>query len=138
MSLYLLDTNVISEARKGARANPGVQAFFQRVRPSIRFLAAQTIGELARGVEKLRLRGDREQANSIEKWLDAVLFEYADRIIPFDAECAQIWGRYTAADEQNSTDKQLAAISTMCGLVVVTRNVRHFASTGVALENPFT
>lgn len=35
-------------------------------------------------------------------------------------------------------DKQIAAIAIMHGLVVVTRNVHDFSSTGVALLNPFT
>jgi predicted nucleic acid-binding protein len=59
--MYLIDTNVISEARKRARANRGVRQFFQRVieeRTPI-FLSVITLGELRRGIELLRHRGDK-------------------------------------------------------------------------------
>jgi hypothetical protein len=54
------------------------------------FLPAQVIGELRRGVESLRHRGDVPQAAILEAWLDLVLFEYSDRILSFNAECAHI------------------------------------------------
>ena len=62
--MYLLDTNVISELRKQARANPGVIQFFQQTveRGEAGYISVITIGELRRGVELIRHRGDKVQA----------------------------------------------------------------------------
>ena len=64
--MYLLDTSVVSELRKGPRANTGVVSFFAVLKPEAIYLAVQTIGELRRGVENIRGRGDEDQANRLE------------------------------------------------------------------------
>lgn len=68
--MYLVDTNVISEARKGKRANRGVQNFFQASDTTELYVAVQTIGEIRRGLENIRHRGDLSQAKRLESWLD--------------------------------------------------------------------
>ena len=81
--MFLIDTNVISEARKGRRADPGVQAFWADTArdDTPLFLAAVTIGELRRGVELIRHRGDQPQAQLLEQWLLEVLETYGDRVL---------------------------------------------------------
>ncbi|MGO9363517.1 MAG: PIN domain-containing protein, partial [Rhodomicrobium sp.] len=93
--MYLIDTNVISEARKKANANPGVAAFFERavVRDEPIYLSAISVGELRRGVELIRHRGDSGQAELLEAWLNSILEQFAQNILPFDADAAQVWGR---------------------------------------------
>ena len=91
--MYLLDTNVVSELRKGIRANSGVRAFFSSLRAEDIYLVAKTIGELRRGVENIRGRGDLQQAELLEGWLDDVLSYREPRILAFDAECARVWGK---------------------------------------------
>ncbi|EXJ14390.1 type II toxin-antitoxin system VapC family toxin [Imhoffiella purpurea] len=135
--MYLVDTNVISEARKGPRANVGVLDFLSEASPGDLYLSVQTIGELRRGVERIRNRGDAPQARLLEDWLDRVLTEYADRILDFDADCAQVWGKLMAPHPQHPIDKQIAAVALIHDLVVVTRNTSDFAGTGVALLDPF-
>lgn len=73
--MFLVDTNVISEARKRERADPGVIAFWQEAASNDIpiFLAAVTIGELRRGIELISHRGDRAQAALLEQWLQQVL-----------------------------------------------------------------
>jgi len=90
--VYLVDTNVISEARKGARP-PGVRKFFQTTDAADLYLSVQTIGEIRRGLENIRHRGDLPKTRKLEKWLDLIVSDYADKILAFDEECAQIWGR---------------------------------------------
>jgi predicted nucleic acid-binding protein len=92
LGVFLIDTNVISEARKGARAHPGVRQFFARAAmdDTALYLSAVTVGELRRGVELIRYRGDTAQAALLEQWLSGVLQEYADRVLPFDVEAAQV------------------------------------------------
>lgn len=137
MTMFLVDTNVISEARKGSRSNAGVQAFFRRESVGALFLATQTIGEIRRGIENLRRRGDMLQVRVLELWLDFLLNEYADRILAFDVECAQHWGRLMSPDPTHAVDKQIAAIALMYDMTVVTRNVDDFRSAQVRVQNPF-
>jgi predicted nucleic acid-binding protein len=135
----LIDTNVISEARKRTRANRGVQAFFRQViveRIPI-FISVITVGELRRGVELIRHRGDRRQAERLERWLEALLTEYQDRILAIDVDIAQLWGRLRVPHPENALDKQLAATALIYDLTVVTRNQADFQQTGVRLLNPF-
>ena len=135
--MYLVDTNVISEARKGARANPGVLRFFDIGLSLDCYLSVQTMGELRRGVENIRKRGDQPQASRLDAWLALVSQDYADRVLGFDDECAQIWGYLMSPDPSHPIDKQIAAIALSYDLQVVTRNVRDFSATGVKLLNPF-
>ena len=134
--MYLVDTNVISESRKGQRADPGVVEFFRRAKNEV-FLPVQVVGEMQSGIERLRRRGDIPQANLLEKWFQTVLDDYSPHLIAFDLECAKIWGVLIGADEQHHIDKQIAAIALLRDLVVVTRNTSHFAGTGVPVMNPF-
>jgi hypothetical protein len=109
--MFLIDTNVISEARKGQRADAGVQAFWAAAAldDTPVFLAAITIGELRRGVELIRHRGDHRQALLLEQWLMEVLQTYGDRVLDLDGDAAQLWGRLRVPDPHNAIDKQIAA-----------------------------
>ena len=136
-NVYLVDTNVVSEARKGKKANIGVQKFWQSVDESELYLSVQTIGEIRRGIENIKRRGDLPQAGKLERWLDLIVEEYSDRILSFDGECAQVWGKLMSPNNQHPIDKQIAAIALIHGLTVVTRNVEDFRGTSVELQNPF-
>lgn len=136
--MFLVDTNVISEMRKGKSANPGVRAFFRTADPAGLYLSVQTIGEIRRGLENVRHRGDLAQAKKLENWLDLLVRDYADKILDFDQECAQVWGYLMSPQPQHPIDKQIAAIALIHDLTVVTRNVDDFRGTGVGLRNPFS
>ena len=137
--MYLLDTDVVSEIRKAGNANSGVRAFFATAsRESFElYLSVITIGELRQGVERIRHRGDTAQARRLERWLTQVTTSYAQAILPFDEECAQVWGRLRVPNPENPLDKQIAATALIHDLAVVTRNTAHYAPTGVRLLNPF-
>ncbi len=135
--MFLVDTNVISEARKGAKANLGVKKFFKEAEADDLYLSAQTIGEIRRGLENIRHRGDLPQTRKLEKWLDLVVSNFADKILTFDEECAQVWGRLMSPYPEHAIDRQIAAIALIHDLTVVTRNVDDFRGTGVAIKNPF-
>ncbi len=138
--MYLVDTEVISEARKGDRSNAGVRAFFSRASQdgAELYLSAVTIGELRQGVERIRHRGDKAQAQRLERWLLQVTSAYADRILPLDEETAHIWGRLRVPNPENPLDKQIAATALIHDLEVISRNVVHYGPTGVRVRNPFT
>jgi toxin FitB len=137
--MFLIDTNVISEARKGRRADGGVRDFWAAAARDNTplFLAAVTIGELRRGVELIRHRGDQPQAKLLEQWLAEVLQTYGDRVLDLDGDAAQIWGRLRVPNPHNAIDKQIAAIALLHDLTVVTRNIDDLTGCGVRLLNPF-
>lgn len=137
--VYLIDTDVISEARKKTTANPGVIEFFDRVGKAGErvYLSVVAVGELRRGIELIRLRGDAAQARLLEDWLMIVLDQHADDILAFDADAAQVWGRLRAPDHEHALDKQIAATALIHDLTVVTRNADDFEGTGVWVLNPF-
>jgi toxin FitB len=134
-----VDTDVISEIRKGEKANSGVRAFFESASldGDDLYLSVVSIGELRQGVERIRHRGDKDQADLLERWLKQVSRAYADAILPIDEETAQVWGRLRVPNPKNPLDKQIAATALIHDLTVVTRNTEHFAPTGVRLKNPF-
>jgi predicted nucleic acid-binding protein len=134
--MFLLDTNVLSERRKGTKADPGVVDFIKRTEHEF-FLPVQVIGELQSGVEALRLRGDLPRALRLETWFQIILKEYSQRILAFDMQCAKIWGALMGVNDQHIVDRQIAAIALAYDLTVVTRNTAHFSGTGARLLNPF-
>jgi toxin FitB len=134
--MFLVDTNAISELRRGSKADPGVVRMLKSVEKDI-FLPVQVIGELRQGIERLRHRGDFLQAQRLEAWFTTVLDAFALRILAFDVNCAQTWGRLMGRNDQNPVDKQIAAIALVYDLTVVTRDTGDFAGTGVRQLNPF-
>jgi predicted nucleic acid-binding protein len=138
--MFLLDTNVISELRKKTMADSGVSRFFSRVagEGSPLFISVVTVGELRRGVELIRYRGDTRQANQLEKWLHDLVSEYRDHILDINPDIAQLWGYLRTPHPENALDKQIAATALIYDLTVVTRNRKDFAKTGVAVLNPFS
>jgi predicted nucleic acid-binding protein len=139
LPMYLIDTNVISELRKKSKANPGVKQFFKRsdVQEASLFISVITVGELRRGVELIRHRGDQAQALELEAWLQNVIAEYSECILDFTESESQVWGRLRVPHHENAIDKQIAATALTYGLTLVTRNVQDFAGSGIPMINPF-
>jgi predicted nucleic acid-binding protein len=114
-----------------------VRRFFKETDAANNYLSAQSIGEIRRGLESIRHREDIQQTKKLKKWLDVIVSDYADKILAFDEECAQVWGRLMSPHPQYPIVKQIAAIALIHDLTVVTRNVDDFRGTGVEILNPF-
>ena len=137
--MYLIDTNVISEARKRDKANRGVIRFFDaaQVDGGALYVSVITVGEIRRGIELIRHRGDARQARQLESWLELILKEFEDHILDFAQDEAQLWGRLRVPHPENAIDKQIAATALTHDLTLVTRNADHFEGLGVRILNPF-
>lgn len=133
---YLVDTNVISELRKGQRCNPGVASWFAQVSSTEIYLSALTIGEIRKGIESIRRR-DASAAEALDSWLGALLATYSERILPVDEAIAEQWGHFNVPDPLPVLDSYLAATATVHGMTLVTRNVKDVERTGVDCLNPF-
>jgi toxin FitB len=133
---YLIDTNIISELRKGERANPSVVSWFAGLSDDEVFLSVLTLGEIRRGIESLRRR-DRKSAGVLESWLGRVSEAHRDRILSVDRAIAEEWGRMNVPDPVPVIDGLLAATAKVTGLTLATRNVADIAATGVRVIDPF-
>ncbi|MFL6263832.1 MAG: type II toxin-antitoxin system VapC family toxin [Thermoanaerobaculia bacterium] len=134
---YLVDTNVISELRKGRRCNPGVASWFAGVSSGDIYLSVLTLGEIRKGIENIRRR-DKPAAEVLEAWFQELGDSLADRILPVDQAIAEQWGRFNVPDPLPVLDSLLAATALVHGLTLVTRNLKDVERTGVDCLNPFS
>jgi len=133
---YLIDTNVLSEIRKGERCDPAVTRWADALEPEEWHTSVLVLGEIRRGVERIRRR-DRSQARALESWLEQVRLAFAERILEIDQRIADEWGRLGAGDPLPMVDGLLAATAKVHGLTLVTRNLADVAQTGVSALDPF-
>jgi predicted nucleic acid-binding protein len=134
---YLLDTNVISELRKGERADANVKAWFGELSDEEIYLSVLTIGEIRRGIENVRRR-DVDSAAALDSWLARLSEAHRDRILAVNRAVAEEWGRMNVPDPLPVIDGLLAATAKVAGLVFVTRNVSDVEGSGVELFDPFS
>lgn len=97
-----------------------------------------TIGELRRGIELIRHRGDLALSQKLEQWLNVIIAEYDEHILEFSQEAAELWGALRVPHHGNALDKQIAATALVYDLCVVTENIEDFKTTGVKIINPFS
>lgn len=133
---WLLDTNVLSELRKGARCDPHVARWARSVIHDEVYTSVLVVGELRRGIESIRKK-DGASAIAIERWLRRIVADYGDRVLPIGERIAEEWGRMSALRTLPVVDGLLAATAQVHGLVLVTRNVKDIRATGVAHLDPF-
>lgn len=137
--MYLLDTNVISEIRKagGGKADRQVLQWLAQHDAASLYLSAITLMELELGI-LLRLRRDTAQGTLLRIWLQTrVLPEFADRILPINADVALRCAGLHVPDPKPERDALIAATALVHGMAVVTRNVTDFVGMGVALIDPW-
>ena len=133
--MYLLDTMVLSETIK-QRPEPRVIEWFHRVPSADAYISVLSIGEIERGIARAYRRSD-PFAERLMAWLDQILTAYRDRILIADVAVVRRWGRLCDAIGHAGTDLLIAATALEHGLIVVTRNRRHFAPTTVRILNPY-
>jgi predicted nucleic acid-binding protein len=135
--MYLLDTNVVSELRRGERADPRVRAWAAALPEAAAFLSVVTLLEIERGILLVERR-DAEQARCLRRWLEKrVLAEFDGRIIPVDTAVARRCAALHVPDPRPASDALIAATAMVHRLTVVTRNVADFSATGVQLLDPW-
>lgn len=134
---FLVDTNVLSEIRKADQADAAVRRWLAAVEVKDIYVSVMVLGEIRRGVERIRHRGDFVQALALERWLEQLQSVYAETILDLDVQVADLWGRLQVPDPLPPIDSLLAATAIVHDLVLVTRNVKDIRATGVRCLNPF-
>jgi len=133
---YLIDTNIISEVRKGARCDANVSSWYASINDADLYLSVVVLGEIRRGVERVRPR-DPAKALALEEWLVAVADAFADRVLPIDRNVADEWGRMSASRPIPTIDGLLAATAKVHRMTLVTRNETDVSGLGANVLNPF-
>ena len=133
---YLIDTNVISELRKGAGGDPHVSAWYASIADEDIFLSTLVLGEIRKCIELARPR-DAGKAAALERWLKEVEAAFDGRVLGIDNAVSDQWGRMCAIRPVPVIDALLAATAFTHGLTLVTRNDRDVAGLGATVLNPF-
>ncbi len=133
---FLLDTNVLSELRKGRACDVSVRQWALSVADRQHFISVLSIGEIRRGIETLRRRSP-EQCPAFEKWLESLLSRYNEQVIRIDESIVDRWGIMNAERTMPVIDGLIAASAAVYQLTVVTRNIRDFQCSGVPVIDPF-
>lgn len=131
--MYLIDTNVLSEARRGT---PEALGWLRAADPQRLYLSVITLGEIMRGIA-LKERSDPQAASHLSAWLARLRRDHATRILPVSDRIAVEWGRLSALRPRGGADGLIAATAIVHDLIVVTRNMPDFADTGAACLNPW-
>lgn len=133
---YLIDTNIISEVRKGDRCDANVAAWYASIDDASLYLSVLVLGEIRKGIERVRPR-DANRARALEAWLSAAREAFAGRILPVDDAVADEWGRMSASRPVPTVDALLAATAKVHRMTLVTRNTSEIAGLGARLIDPF-
>jgi predicted nucleic acid-binding protein len=135
--MFLLDTNVISELRRRARANPNVVQWADGIPAAQFFLSSISLLEIERGALQIA-RKDETQGKILRAWIDDhVLGRFEGRILAVDSTIALRCARLHIPDPHSERDALIAATALVHSLTIVTRNVDDFTATGVSLFNPW-
>lgn len=143
MAGYLLDTNIVSALAPGKPRTGADVGAWLRARSEELFLPSIAVAEIEQGVCKIRRHGGFERAGALGRWLDELVLFYESRLLPFDAGAARLAGQMSdeavaAGRHPGFPDIAIAAIAAHHGLVILTRNARHFVGLGVAHLDPLT
>lgn len=133
---WLLDTNILSEIRKGKKADAKVRQWFHSIAGERAYISVLSLGEIRKGIELLKKRSPQRYAE-LEQWLNQIQELYEEDILPVSEDIADQWGRMTAQRTLPVIDELLAATAVVHRLTLATRNIRDFQGCGVRLFNPF-
>jgi toxin FitB len=131
--VYLVDTNVLSEARRGSRE---ARLWLRSVEPATIYLSVITLGEVMKGIA-LKQRTDPRAASALTVWLEQLRLDHSDRILPISDRVALEWGRLAAERPRGMAAGLIAATAMVHGKIIVTRSVADFTDTRIPVINPW-
>jgi len=135
--MFLVDTNVVSELKRGRNAAPAVAAWFGAVPAEQIFTSVVVLGELRRGIELLARR-DKPQAEKLERWYASMRQQLGTRVLPVDEPVMMMWSRISVPDPLPSYDGLIAATALVHDMTVATRNTADFRRVGVTAVDPWS
>lgn len=133
---FLLDTNIVSELRKGARADRRVRDWIDSVDGADLALSVLVLGEIRLGILRLERR-DPPAAARLDDWRQRLELAYRGRTFEVDEPVVEVWARLNAVRPLPVVDSLQAATALVHGLTFVTRNVADLAGLDLPLLDPF-
>jgi predicted nucleic acid-binding protein len=133
---FLIDTNVLSELRKERTCHPAVRQWYDSVAEEDVYVSVLVLGEIRHGIERIRLR-DPRGARALDEWIGRITAEFADRLLPIDAEVADKWGHLGLERPLPVVDGYLAATAMVHDLTLVSRDKTGFQNVPVRVLDPF-
>jgi toxin FitB len=132
----LLDTNVISELKRGRNGAPHVVAWFKTLPPQSVFTSVIVLGEIRRGIE-LIARRDRPQAEVLDRWYSSIREQLGNRVLPVDESVMTLWARISVPNMLPAYDGLIAATALVHDLIIASRNIEDFRRAGAKVINPW-
>jgi toxin FitB len=132
----LVDTNVVSELKRGRHADPRVVAWFSKMPVERVFTSVIVLGKVRRGIELLARR-DKRQAELLERWYASIREHLANRILAVDEPVMMIWSKISVPHMLPAYDGLIAATALAHGMTVVTRNALDYQRAGVDVIDPW-
>ncbi len=132
----LVDTNVVSELKRGRNADPRVVAWFSEVPNERVFTSVIVLGEVRRGIE-LVARRDKPQAEVLERWYASIRDQLANRVLAVDEPIMMVWSRISVPDMLPAYDGLIAATALVHGMTVATRNTADYRRAGIEVFDPW-
>jgi hypothetical protein len=135
--MYILDTNVVSELRKGRKANQSVKRWADALPSAGLYLSVISLLELEIGILLIERR-DKQQGAILRAWMDKhVLPTFSGRVLAIDTTVAQRCAAFHVPNPRSDRDALIAATALVHGLTVATRNVADFEGMGAGVVNPW-
>jgi toxin FitB len=134
---FLVDTNVVSELKRGRKAATAVAKWFESLPPEQVFTSVVVLGEVRRGIE-LIARRDRPQAEILDRWYVGMRRRLGTRVLAVDEPIMMMWSRISAPDPLPAYDGLLAATALVHDMTVATRNTSDFRRVGAKVVDPWT
>jgi toxin FitB len=134
---FLIDTNVVSELKRGRNAAAAVATWFTALPAEQVFTSVVVLGEIRRGIELLARR-DKRQAEMLERWYASMRRQLGSRVLPVDEPVMMTWSRISVPDPLPAYDGLIAATALVHGMMVATRNTADFRRVGVIAVDPWS
>ncbi|MBZ5602611.1 MAG: type II toxin-antitoxin system VapC family toxin [Acidobacteriia bacterium] len=140
---YLIDTNVVSEYNREQLPHAGLVNWLDTTPEASQDVSVLTLAEIEKGILRNLRKEEGKRRRDLQRWFDEDLpARFAGRILAFDARVASCWAHLTASLHDKgrplpTLDSQLAATALAHDLVLVTRNVKDYAGTGIDVLNPW-
>jgi len=131
--MYLLDTNILSEAR---RRTPAALSWLASVDAMSTYVSVISLGEIMKGVE-IQMSRDPKLSHRLLDWLDRLQEEYGSRVLPISLDVALAWGRIAAGRNRGMPDAVIGATARVHNLTLVTRNTRDFQDLPIKVFDPW-